>query len=290
MNLTIIKQNGGAYIDSREVAEAIGKRHDHLLRDIDGYLRILKKRVALNFGDTSFFVKSTYIDAWNRVKPRYLISKMGCEICANKLTGEKGVIFTALYVAKFNAMEAAEREAEIKSRSKPRLSEFNGAVKNVLNGMAQCYTPPKQVMNFLSGVYEPLGIEVMDETSNIDGTEYYSATAIAEMFDIYSRSGRPHAHAVSAIISKFDNWAGHAIAVPYGLVGVTIRYDWSVVNAIRNWLSDNNYLSTVPYLNFEYHIFAKKTVDFFTEEELNEMCGDYDECELCPGRIVCSGG
>jgi phage regulator Rha-like protein len=45
MELTIIKQNGGAYIDNREVAEAIGKRHDNLLRDIDGYVWILKKLV-----------------------------------------------------------------------------------------------------------------------------------------------------------------------------------------------------------------------------------------------------
>jgi phage regulator Rha-like protein len=32
-NLTIIECNGGHYIDSREVAEIIDKRHDHLLRD-----------------------------------------------------------------------------------------------------------------------------------------------------------------------------------------------------------------------------------------------------------------
>jgi len=33
-DLTIIKQNGGCYIDSREVAELIGKRHDHLRSEI----------------------------------------------------------------------------------------------------------------------------------------------------------------------------------------------------------------------------------------------------------------
>ena len=42
-DLTIIQKDGGKYIDSRQVAEVIGKRHDHLLRDIDGYLRILEK-------------------------------------------------------------------------------------------------------------------------------------------------------------------------------------------------------------------------------------------------------
>ncbi len=36
-DLTLIRQDGGCYIDSREVAELIGKRHDNLLRDIMGY-------------------------------------------------------------------------------------------------------------------------------------------------------------------------------------------------------------------------------------------------------------
>ena len=38
--LKIIKQNGGAYIDSREVAEAIGKNHKDLLRDIRKYITV----------------------------------------------------------------------------------------------------------------------------------------------------------------------------------------------------------------------------------------------------------
>ena len=49
--------------------------------------------------------------------PCYLISKMGCEVIGNKLTGEKGILFTVAYVTKFNAMEAAER-AELESRIK----------------------------------------------------------------------------------------------------------------------------------------------------------------------------
>ena len=52
--LTLIRQNGGAYIDSREVAEAIGKRHDHLLRDIRNYAEIMGKIRLPNFGESDF--------------------------------------------------------------------------------------------------------------------------------------------------------------------------------------------------------------------------------------------
>jgi Rha family phage regulatory protein len=227
--LTIIKVDSGAYIDSREVADFIGKRHDNLLRDIDGYLRILGKFNTLNFEGIDFFLKSSYIDARGREKPCYLMTKKGCELCANKLTGERGVLFTAAYVTRFNDMEAAERAAEIKSHARPRLSEFNSAVRNVLTGMSYNHTVPGRVMSFLRGVYEPLGIEVQTEGDN---TYYLTATQIAWLHGVYSESGKPHVLAVAAIISKLENQARHAIVVPYGLVGISVRYDSYIVDAV----------------------------------------------------------
>lgn len=53
-----------------------------------------------------FFIESSYkSDDGSRTYPCYLLTKQGCEMVANKLTGEKGVLFTAAYVQKFNAME-----------------------------------------------------------------------------------------------------------------------------------------------------------------------------------------
>ncbi len=131
--LTIIKQNGGKYIDSREVAEAIGKRHDNLLRDIDGYLKTLEKSNALKIEGVNFFIKSNYRDAKSEVRPCYLLSKMGCEMVANKLTGEKGVLFTAAYVAKFNEMETQEKMEQIALDLMDQInpSDFDGFVNTV---------------------------------------------------------------------------------------------------------------------------------------------------------------
>ena len=263
--LKIIKQNGSAYIDSREVAEAIGKQHKNLLRDIAGYISIMEKIGKLKIEPTDFFVASSYKTGQNIEQPCYLISKMGCELCANKLTGEKGVLFTAAYVAKFNEMEEAERAAEIKSHARPRLSEFNSAVRNVLSGMSYCFANPKRVMSFLHGVYEPLGIEVND---NFDAdNHYYSATDIARLLGIYSKNGRPHGHAVSAIISHHDLPGHHASIVPYGLVGVMINYDWFVVETVMNWIAENNKPNEVPYLNFCYHIYYDRQFSLFDNDD-----------------------
>jgi len=299
--LTITKMNGGAYIDSREVAKIIGKDHRNLLRVIRGYAEILRKRGALNFELSSFFIESSYISEQNKEMPCFLLSKMGCEMVAVKLTGEKGVLFTYSYVKRFNELEAAEQEAKIKAHSAPRLNDFNVAVKNVLNGMSQCFVPPKKVMGFLCGVYEPLGIEVMPFHEN-DCFGYYTATEIAGQIGVYSNTGRPHGHAVSAIISKLDNLAHHAMVIPYGLVGATFRYDSFIVEAVRNWLAKNKFPSTVPYNGFEYHIYYHRQtslfdddtildlnddLDDYTSDELDEMCGKFGGCDACPGRHIC---
>ncbi|MBP3037950.1 Rha family transcriptional regulator [Bacillaceae bacterium Marseille-Q3522] len=101
-NLTILSHDGQLVTDSRDVAEMVGKEHKHLLRDIKGYLEILGKS---NFGLSDFFIESSYKDAQNKNQPCFLLTKKGCEMVANKMTGEKGVLFTAAYVTKFNEME-----------------------------------------------------------------------------------------------------------------------------------------------------------------------------------------
>ena len=102
MNLQIIKHNNILMVDSREVAEMVDKEHAHLLRDIQGYMDILGES---NFGLSDFFIESVYLSSQNRRLPCYLLTRKGCDMVANKMTGEKGVLFTAAYVTKFEAME-----------------------------------------------------------------------------------------------------------------------------------------------------------------------------------------
>ena len=159
-------------------------------------------------------------------------------------------------------------------------------------------------MNFLQSVYKPLGIEIQNDT---DDSEYYSATLIAKCLGINSVSGRPHKYAVSAIISKFDDWANHAIVVPYGLVGVSVRYDFTVASKVVDWIAENNKPHLIPHLDFYYHffydrkkikIFDRDVIDldddddydyFFTAEELDAMCGKFGDCDECPGSYDCCG-
>ncbi|WP_160645092.1 Rha family transcriptional regulator [Chengkuizengella marina] len=101
--LTIINQDGKLLVDSREVAEMVNKRHDHLIRDIDGYVTVLIQNP--NLGADEFFILDYYKSGTGKAYKRYLLTKKGCDMVANKMTGEKGVLFTATYVTQFEEME-----------------------------------------------------------------------------------------------------------------------------------------------------------------------------------------
>jgi hypothetical protein len=189
---------------------------------------------------------------------------MGCEMVANKLTGERGILFTAAYVTRFNEMEAAER-AEMESRSAtPQLRVFNTAVKNVLSGFYDTYANPDDVMDFLRGAYKPFGIEV----SYGGGQHFYTATDIADGVGIYSETGRPHGHAVASIIEKLNPAPEHIAIIPYGFVGVTMRYDYYVFRAVNEWVIENNFPCDVPHQNFNYHLYYDRQLSMFNDENL----------------------
>ena len=94
--ITSTKENT---ISSREVAEMIGIRHDHMLDKIDKLNSILNNR---NLGASKYWYETTYKQARNGKECReYQVTKNGCELIAHKTEGEKGVEFTVRYMDRF---------------------------------------------------------------------------------------------------------------------------------------------------------------------------------------------
>lgn len=53
----------------------------------------------------NFFLSSSHTNEQNKEQPCFLLTRKGCDMVANKITGEKGVLFTAEYVTQFKKME-----------------------------------------------------------------------------------------------------------------------------------------------------------------------------------------
>lgn len=79
----------------------VQKEHKNLLRDIKGYCDILH---SPTLSSENFFIEYTYVNSRNQQQPCYLLTRKGCDMVANKMTGEKGVLFTAEYVTQFQVM------------------------------------------------------------------------------------------------------------------------------------------------------------------------------------------
>lgn len=128
------------YLDSRLVAEWVDKAHKDLLRDIRGYISNLmaiqaklskerkfvpfEKDYSINVFDPEYyFVASTYIHPITKQElPCYLVTQRGCEMIANKMTGVKGTLFTALYINEFHRLRN-EAEAIPAPQEAPQIEQ-----------------------------------------------------------------------------------------------------------------------------------------------------------------------
>ena len=97
-------------ITTIEIAEMLGMKHYKILEKLDGTKDGKTKGVIdilthHDFVVSDYFIPSTYKDASGKENKCYLVTKLGCDFLANKFTGEKGILFTAKYVKRFDEME-----------------------------------------------------------------------------------------------------------------------------------------------------------------------------------------
>lgn len=165
-NLRVINKDGQLVSDSREVAKMVGKDHAHLMRDIKGYIEILGKS---SFGLSDLFIESTYKSNQNKDLPCYLLTKQGCEMVGNKMTGEKGVLFTAKYVQAFNKMENYIQNNKIVNALTAEMTTLVDElvakkIDEIEEKCSQYFRPvSKEKQNIVSYIKKRLGVEKANE-------------------------------------------------------------------------------------------------------------------------------
>ncbi|MDE7193251.1 MAG: Rha family transcriptional regulator [Oscillospiraceae bacterium] len=161
-HLTLINTDSGLYADSRDVAEAIERPHCDLLRTIRGYCEILNEsKIAL----VDFFVPAEYEDAKGEKRPCYLITRKGCDMIANKLTGKKGVLFTAAYVTAFEKMHEQLTAGTIQHYPAKSTSagEVSSLIKNVRITMERQESAPRKIAKQTELLLRHFGIPVIED-------------------------------------------------------------------------------------------------------------------------------
>ena len=244
-------------LDSREVAEMVGKQHSELLKDIRRYIDQFNEG---NIPCVDFFNGSTYKDGKGEKRPCYNVTKKGCEFIAHKLTGLKGTEFTARYINRFHDMEDTIREGiPQKNRTtapkRPALSSVNMAAKIMKDSYKEAGVDSTFIALAVGNLYKneagiDFGIPLI--TDKVDMPKLYDCTEIARELGIYSTGGKPHSLAVSAIIQKLHIEESEIVSTAFSRNGhddVTIQYKPSVFEDVKLWLAENNYPVKITHVD-----------------------------------------
>ncbi len=160
--LNLINTDGQLYADSRDVAEAIERPHNELLKTIRAYIGYLGEG---KIPQSDFFVEATYTNAQNREMPCYLITRKGCDMIANKLTGKKGVLFTATYVTAFEKMHEQLTSAHELQMYPPKATsagEVSSLIKNIRITMERQNSAPRNIARQTDVTLKHFGIPVIE--------------------------------------------------------------------------------------------------------------------------------
>lgn len=150
--------HGKTVVDSREVAAMVEKNHKDLLRDIRGYINILKEPNERKIAPVDFFIESNYEDSKGEMRFCYLITKKGCDLIAHKLTGRKGVLFSAAYITAFEEMQQALSAPHYAPEVSPNgLAKLIAVTRRV---MLDAGNNPQDIVRMTQDVYRTWNVPV----------------------------------------------------------------------------------------------------------------------------------
>lgn len=166
MNELQINDKLVATIPSYEIAKMMERRHSDVLRMLEGsekpkvigIIPVIEENVELHLSD--YFIKSTYKTSQNKKVTCYECTRMGCDILANKMTGEKGILFTAKYVKRFREM------TEYINNQTQQLTPRDHAILNIINSKDDV-SKALAIKDFENIISEPL-IEEIDKLKELN--------------------------------------------------------------------------------------------------------------------------
>ena len=159
-------------------------------------------------------------------------------------------------------------ETTHQSHSPTSIGKYADAAKLIIRELKEAGAAPHQIIDFLEGLYESFGVSFApDPDFMLEGKpekQTYSATQIARKIGAYSENGRPHAHAVSAILNH-NLYIGQehkqtAVLFETGdFIVFYTRYDEYALARVMDWVADHGLPDFVDGQFYTYTIRYKDT-------------------------------
>lgn len=232
--LRVFNFNDAEVVDSRDVAEMTNVRHADLIEKITGYMKHLANG---NFRSLDFFIPNTYKDAQDKPRPCYLLTKKGCDMVANKMTGEKGVLFTAAYVSAFEKMREHIQGGKTK---RPGMTDYQ---------MESIRVRKAQLLERLAKEYDGTYRQVLQAHATKEltgeyllplpyiGEKTYSAQEIGEKLGISANKVGMLANRNHLKTKQYGTWVNDVAKNCPGKEAPSFRYYESVVPVLKTIIS-----------------------------------------------------
>lgn len=143
-----------------------------------------------------------------------------------------------------------------KSKAEPKqtLSATNTAIKLIIKTLESAGVSPQYIAVAVKNAYKPVGIDVPLNGITMEN-KFYDAATIAERLAVMSKNNKPHAQAISAIISELNIIESERQLVPFmnnGHSGTTYQYSDSVIENVNQWIKERNYPTMIKVNDRNY--------------------------------------
>lgn len=167
MEIEIARHESTMVVRSTEIAKHFGKRHSHVLADIDRLVR-----QASSHGRkycTELFVESSFVNERSRTYREFLMTRDGFSLLAMGFTGVEAFQWKLKYIDAFNQMEQAlstkeqsvmaafneaialmESDKEIASTHAKALASWKKIRKGHIEAIEEAHAKAQLVLNFKS--------------------------------------------------------------------------------------------------------------------------------------------
>lgn len=227
--LKVVSVGGKLLTSSLDVSKMISRPHSDLLKSIRGYAVHLTKG---NFPLSEFFIEDTYEDSTGRKLPSFYLTRKGCDMVANKMTGENGVLFTAAYVTKFAEMETKQ----------PRILTEREQLKASMKLSLETSEEVEEIKK---------DVNMLKETMRIDGSEEFRLRTNANVVVVAALGGKKsnaYRNISRSVFPKFWNEFKRYFEIPrYGDLPKK-QFDRGI-EFIRGWTPDTITRMEIDELN-----------------------------------------
>lgn len=197
--------------DSRQIAEHFEKRHDNVLRDIEGLKADLPKFEEM-------FMVSVLPDSYGRNQKVYLMNRDGFSLLVMGFTGKKALEWKLKYIDAFNKMEDTLKRI-LNERHRAELERGKGIIsRHILTDTIKLKIADSANKKFVYPNYTKLIYKVL------------FGKTMAEMREFYKPEGR---ESVRDHMSPEELLAVNNME---GLISGLINYGWSY-NQIKEFVS-----------------------------------------------------